>query len=595
MLIVTQLPDKRLSVKCDYYYRDRIRNIPTAYFNQTLKQWILESYMLGSLENEFRGELVYKTPRWVILDEPMPDMSKMYEITDKSIQCPTLKLKPYDYQDYGIRFMIDKLIKHNMVLNADSVGLGKTICTIGTLKWFIENKNYTKILIICKKSIKRQWKEEFDKFTDLSKDFDIIYTEETAAKRKKAYKQFENSNKGILITNYHSFLNDTDLIGSLYYDIVVIDEVHSVKARTGKLNNNIAKVVYKKPVIFLTGTPIMSNPEDIFGIVQISDPGYFGTWRDFSKEHIVWAMTAFGNKVVGAKNLDVLRQKVQDILIRRTEYEVSIQLPETNIIIRSCPMDALQEKIMKMISDESMDIKYQMDKLKGKDGKITNKQLWDMLDGKSKGLIAARQAACTDPRMFLYSNSDMMRKKYGVEVPSSYKMSSKMESTVDIVEDIIREGNKVIIFSKFRTSACLIAQYIYDTLKIPVLMYTGDENQNIRDNNIALFKTSTDHNVLVGTDAMAEGLNLQIAKYIINIDQPDFYAIKMQRIGRVRRTGSHFNNVTIYDMITADGLNVKSQDINRLENIEKTKDVSDAIVSIDEAQRQALLNAMKGN
>ena len=595
MLIVTQLPDKRLSVKCDYYYRDRIRNIPTAYFNQTLKQWILESYMLGSLENEFRGELVYKTPRWVILDEPMPDMSKMYEITDKSIQCPTLKLKPYDYQDYGIRFMIDKLIKHNMVLNADSVGLGKTICTIGTLKWFIENKNYTKILIICKKSIKRQWKEEFDKFTDLSKDFDIIYTEETAAKRKKAYKQFENSNKGILITNYHSFLNDTDLIGSLYYDIVVIDEVHSVKARTGKLNNNIAKVVYKKPVIFLTGTPIMSNPEDIFGIVQISDPGYFGTWRDFSKEHIVWAMTAFGNKVVGAKNLDVLRQKVQDILIRRTEYEVSIQLPETNIIIRSCPMDTLQEKIMKMISDESMEIKYQMDKLKGKDGKITNKQLWDMLDGKSKGLIAARQAACTDPRMFLYSNSDMMRKKYGVEVPSSYKMSSKMESTVDIVEDIIREGNKVIIFSKFRTSACLIAQYIYDTLKIPVLMYTGDENQNIRDNNIALFKTSIDHNVLVGTDAMAEGLNLQIAKYIINIDQPDFYAIKMQRIGRVRRTGSRFNNVTIYDMITADGLNVKSQDINRLENIEKTKDVSDAIVSIDEAQRQALLNAMKGN
>ena len=595
MLIVTQLPDKRLSVKCDYYYRDRIRNIPTAYFNQTLKQWILESYMLGSLENEFRGELVYKTPRWVILDEPMPDMSKMYEITDKSIQCPTLKLKPYDYQDYGIRFMIDKLIKHNMVLNADSVGLGKTICTIGTLKWFIENKNYTKILIICKKSIKRQWKEEFDKFTDLSKDFDIIYTEETAAKRKKAYKQFENSNKGILITNYHSFLNDTDLIGSLYYDIVVIDEVHSVKARTGKLNNNIAKVVYKKPVIFLTGTPIMSNPEDIFGIVQISDPGYFGTWRDFSKEHIVWAMTAFGNKIVGAKNLDVLRQKVQDILIRRTEYEVSIQLPETNIIIRSCPMDTLQEKIMKMISDESMEIKYQMDKLKGKDGKIINKQLWDMLDGKSKGLIAARQAACTDPRMFLYSNSDMMRKKYGVEVPSSYKMSSKMESTVDIVEDIIREGNKVIIFSKFRTSACLIAQYIYDTLKIPVLMYTGDENQNIRDNNIALFKTSIDHNVLVGTDAMAEGLNLQIAKYIINIDQPDFYAIKMQRIGRVRRTGSRFNNVTIYDMITADGLNVKSQDINRLENIEKTKDVSDAIVSIDEAQRQALLNAMKGN
>ena len=54
----------------------------------------------------------------------MPDMSKMYEITDKSIVAPTLKLKPYDYQDYGIRFMIDKILKNGFVLNADDVGLG---------------------------------------------------------------------------------------------------------------------------------------------------------------------------------------------------------------------------------------------------------------------------------------------------------------------------------------------------------------------------------------------------------------------------------------------------------------------------------------
>ena len=594
MLILTQLPDKRLSIKCDYYYRNRMHNIPTAYFNNSLKQWIVEHYMLGSIEKEFKGELVYKTPRWVILNEPMPDMSKMYQINNNNIQCPSLKFKPYDYQNYGIRFMIDKLLTYNIVLNSDDVGLGKTIQTIGTLKWFIENKGYTKILIICKKSIKRQWKEEFDKFTDLSMDFNIIYTGETAPKRKKAYKEFDKSNKGILITNYHSFLNDTDLIKSLNYDIVVIDECHEIKSKTGKLNNNIGSAVQGKPVIFLTGTPIMSKPEDIFGIVQIADPTYFGEWKTFSSQYIVSAMTNFGYKVVGAKNLDILREKVQNILIRRTEYEVSIELPKTNIIKRSCVMDDTQEKLLSMIHDDTMDIQNEMDKLKDVNGKIKNQEKYDMLEGRAKGLIAARQAASTDPRMFLYSGSKMMRDKYGVEVPNTYKMSDKCESIIDIVEDIIQSGNKVIIFSKFVTSAKLVANDIHNKLKINVLMYTGEENQEVRDNNVYWFKTSEDYNVLIGTDAMNAGLNLQVAKYIINIDQPDSFAYKTQRIGRARRAGSAFDNVIVYDMITANSENAKSKDEERLENIEKNKDLSDALVSIDESQRFALINAMKG-
>lgn len=449
-------------------------------------------------------------------------------------------------------------------------------------------------MIICKKSIKRQWKTEFDKFTDLSKTFNILYTEETAAKRKKAYQEFQNSNQGILITNYHSFLNDTDIIKSLDYDMVVIDEVHSVKARTGKLNNNIASAVQGKPVIFLTGTPVMSKPEDIFGIVQIANPNYFGKWRDFSKEHLVYAQSPFGMKLVGAKKLDELREKVQDILIRRTKYEVSIDLPETNIVKISCAMDVIQYKLLKMISEETLELNSQMNRLKESDGKIINQKLYDMLEGRSKGLIAARQAASTDPRMFWYSNSKTMKEKYGAEVPSSYKMSNKSESLIDIVEDIIQSGNKVIIFSKFVTSAKLAGQDIMEKLKVPVLMYTGMENQNTRDNNVDLFRNSVDHNILIGTDAMSEGLNIQVAQYVINIDQPDTNAIKEQRIGRVRRAGSQFDNIVVYDMITANGMDMKSKDEERLENIEKNKDLSDALVSIDESQRQALIQAMKG-
>ena len=594
MLVITQLPSGQLSIKSDYFYRDRIKSIPTAKFNPDTKQWVIESFMLGTLENNFKGELVYKTPRWVILNQPMPDMSKMYEITDKSIVAPTLKLKPYDYQDYGIRFMIDKILKNGFVLNADDVGLGKTIQTIATIKWFIENKNVSKILIICKKSIKKQWIDELNKFTDLGQSFVFTKTGTTAAQRKKAYKEFDNASNGILVTNYHSFLNDTDIIKSMHIDFVVIDEVHSVKARTGKLNNNITKVTMGKPTVFLTGTPIMSKPEDIFGIVQMVDPNYFGQWTNFKNYYLTVDLGGrYGPRVVGAKHLDELRDKVQDIVIRRTEYEVSIQLPKTIIDTVLCQMDSTQEELLKAIAEDQDSITTSMDKLKV-NGKIPdyNQAKAEQLEGRSKGLIAARQAASTDPRLFLRSTSKMMRDVYGKLIPSSYKMSDKTESIIDKVEDILASGDKVILFTKFRTCAQMIGEDIHKHFKENVLLYTGMENDQQRDMAVDYFKNTTTYNVLIGTEAMAEGLNLQCAKYVINIDQPDTLAIKTQRIGRARRAGSAFNNVVVYDMITESTNTVRSKDEERLENINKNQDLTDALVSIDDAQRKALINAM---
>lgn len=596
MLTITQLPNKKLSIKADYFYRDRIKHIPTAMFDPNTKQWIIESFMLGTLENNFAGELVYKTPRWIILNQPMPDMSTMYEITDKSILAPDLKLKPYDYQDYGIRFMVDKILKRGFVLNADDVGLGKTIQTIGVLKWFIANRNACKILIICKKSIKKQWIDEIKKFTDLELLFAMDKTGTTAAQRKKAYDAFNKASKAILVTNYHSFLNDTALFQQMNIDFVVIDEVHSVKARTGKLNNNIAKITYGKPTVFLTGTPIMSKPEDIFGIIQMVAPGYFGKWSDFCKEFLTIDRNGrFGSRVVGARNLDKLRYLVQDIVIRRTEYEVNIQLPKTRIQQISCSMDSTQEQLLLEIQKVQDSIAESLDRLKV-NGTIPdcNREKAEQLEAKSKGLIAARQAASTDPRLFALSYSKMMKDTFGQLVPVSYKMSSKTESILDIVEDIVSNGDKVILFTKFRTCASMICNDIQKELKENVLLYTGAESDEIRDMNVDLFKNTTTYNVLIGTEAMAEGLNLQCAKYVINVDQPDTLAIKTQRIGRARRAGSQYDSVIVYDMITTSTIKAHSKDEERLQNIMNNQDLTDALVTIDEAQRKALIDAMKG-
>ena len=187
----------------------------------------------------------------------------------------------------------------------------------------------------------------------------------------------------------------------------------------------------------------------------------------------------------------------------------------------------------------------------------------------------------------------MMRDTYGAMVPSSYKMSSKTEAVLDTVEDIVTNGDKVVIFSKFKTCVYMIAEDIRSKLKQNVLLYTGEQTEEERDDALKKFWTMDTYNIIIGTEAMSTGLNIQIAKYVINIDQPDTLAIKTQRIGRVRRAGSTFDNVIIYDMITSDGNNARSKDIERLENIANNQDVTDALVTIDDSQREALIKAMK--
>lgn len=593
MLTVTQLASGLLGIKTNFFYKDRIKTIPTAKWNNDTKQWTIEKSALGYLEFEFDGELVYKTPKWVLHGEPMPDMSQMYKISDESIQVPDMKMKLYDYQQYGVRFMIDKMLKRNWVINADDVGLGKTCCSIATFKWFTENRGIKKILIICKKSVKKQWADEIVKFTDMNKEFWIGYTGETAKKRKKSYDEFANADKGILITNHHTFLNDYLAISSLNPDFAVIDEVHTVKTRGGKMHDRIMYVVSNIPVIFLTGTPIMSKPEDIFGIVQIADSKYFGKWNDFSSRYITYSQNVYagpygGMQPVGAKNLDELRDKTQDVVIRRTCYEVSIQLPEITIVRKDVPIDDVQFALINAITQkqsEYLDEMQQLSKIKDDENAMRK---YAMMDAMNKGLIASKQAAATDPRLFKMSTSKNIVDTFGAMVPSSYKMSSKIQSILDIVEDIMDAGNKVILFSKFKTAVMLVAEDIRTNLKQEVLTYTGSEDQVTRDKYIDMFRNTDVFNILIGTEAMSDSLNLQVANYVINIDQPDTFATKTQRIGRARRAGSQFSNVIVYDMITEG-----SKDVERLENINRNMNVTDALISLDEAQRLALINAMK--
>lgn len=455
------------------------------------------------------------------------------------------------------------------------------------------NRGAKKILIICKKSIKSQWQEEIEKFTDLHLTYSIEKTGDTKAKRIKAYNSINKSQFGILIINYQAFLNDEKEIANLNFDFVIIDEAHVVSGHGTKTNTAIQRVVSGKPCLFLTGTPVMSKPEQAYGIISIASPKYFGSWKSFKNEFIVEQFQGNYTATIGAKNLSKLRNMIQDVMIRRTEYEVSVSLPKTIETQINCPLDGIQNTLIFEINKKREALLQEFESMMIQYNKNPNQGLYQRLqqtDAQIKGLIAATQATADDPRMFYMSTSQYLQKNFLQFIPNTYKKSSKIEKLVDIVDNIVDSGHKVIIFTKFRTSALLIQEQLKKDLKLESLLYTGKENESQRDNNINLFKNDDDYKILIATEAGAEGLNLTVAKFVINFNLPDTAAIYTQRIGRIRRVSSTFNNVIVYNLLTEN-----SKDTERWENIERNKNLEGALISVDEAQQEALINAMKNN
>ena len=578
MITVTMSRDgKRLFLGSHYEYRFRIKKLPSAEFDRQTKMWVIPKSGIKALLEAFKGELYFRTPRWKILGELEPPKEEVTFFSDaENIEIPKLNLTPYDYQKHGIRFMIDRIDTLGFCLNADAVGLGKTIQSIGVVRHYMNKGEVKKVLVVCKKSLKSQWKSEFYKITG-DEAFPVFVTGDSKAKRKKAYEGIFEASEGMLVTNYHSFLNDLDQLSRVKYDLVIIDEVHTIKGRKGKMNNAVQNAVKDcRKVIFLTGTPIMSRPDDIFGIIQIADKDYFGSYSAFNKEYIVAINGLYGYQIIGAKNLDKLSEKIKKFMIRRTQEDVSIQLPEVTIETVFAGKDKVQEAVLLEIESRSESINMQKERFLDNNGRAIPQYATDLqsLVDKEKQFLACKQFAADDPRIFSMSSSSARLNETLKELaPEKYKGSEKTELLVDLVDNIVSGENKVIVFTHFETSARLLEAEIKKKLGIEALMYTGKVSEAKRDENIRLFNESPEHMVLIGNDAMAEGLNLQVASYLINYEQADTYALKQQRIGRIRRAGSVHSHAHVFDVVTED-----SYDTQKLKKIQRDKDLSESLI-----------------
>ena len=152
-----------------------------------------------------------------------------------------------DFQKGGISYCKDK----QQVIIADEMGLGKTIQAIGLVNLLKTRK----VLVICPAFLCYNWQREMGKWLTAGIDLETI-------------------SYGMLANHEHRAT----------YDLVILDESHYIKERTAKRTKAALAVKFKKR-LFLTGTPILSHPIDLWTTLHAIDAKAWGTEVQFAKKY----------------------------------------------------------------------------------------------------------------------------------------------------------------------------------------------------------------------------------------------------------------------------------------------------------------------
>lgn len=230
------------------------------------------------------------------------------------------------YQKAGVAFLRDRLASgKGGALLADEMGLGKTIQVIGYMNVLLATSGRERLraLVIAPKIALINWQRELEKW--------LIKPHSIAIWTTKAQPAAD-----IVIINYdivaklHAMLAD----GSRRWDLMACDESHALKDTKAQRTKAVLGGKGMSPIpadrrIFMTGTPILNRPIELFPILKSCGVDYATNYFRYATQYCDGHGTRFGFDASGASNLDDLQEKLRSgVMVRRLKSDVLTELPD---------------------------------------------------------------------------------------------------------------------------------------------------------------------------------------------------------------------------------------------------------------------------
>ena len=441
-----------------------------------------------------------------------------------------LKTKLLPYQMDGVAFAAGA----GRAILADDMGLGKTIQGIGVAEYFAREANIERVLVVCPASLKSQWKDEIERFSDRRATLVLG----RAGEREDLY-----GSEFFTVCNYEQVLRDMSAIEAVPWDLIVLDEGQRIKNWESKISRAV-RTLESRFALVLSGTPLENRLDELFTVARFVDPFRLGPAHEFFNRHRV---VDEKGKVTGYQRLDELRETLRPILLRRTRAAVAKQLPNrTDTVVRVTP------------TQEQLEIHQAAAR---RIAQITSKKYLTEMDllQLQKAMQQCRMAA---DGTFLVD-----------KVQPGY--SSKLDRLAELLTELAdHPDRKIVLFSEWKGMLDRVED-VLRRLDLDSVRLDGSVPQKKRPALIDRFQTDPACRVILMTNAGSTGLNLQSADTVINVDLPWNPAVLEQRIARAYRMGQD-RPVHVYNLVTEDTLEERL-----LDTLASKKDLADASLDFD--------------
>jgi superfamily II DNA or RNA helicase len=421
------------------------------------------------------------------------------------------------YQTEGFHFLAYLASNRFGGVLADDMGLGKTLQTLAWLGWLREGTRDSRSpipsLVVCPKSVMENWRAEAEKFYPSLRV--RLWQGDVAAELTAA-----RDHSDLIVINYTQLRYLSHQIARVPWLAAILDEAQYIKNPNSQ-TAQAARSLQAEYRLALTGTPIENRLLDLWSIFSFAMPGMLGHRAQFIRR--------FEGKDDSLARRR-LAARVRPFLLRRTKGQVERDLPDRVEEDLLCEMEGEQKTLYSAALKRARQLVLGL-----KTPEELNQQRFNILTS----LLRLRQICC-HPQL--------------VDASLRGAESGKMSALEDIIEPLIEEGHKTLVFSQFVTMLDLLREK-FRGHGWPCF-YLAGETEN-RGELVREFQSAMGGGVfLLSLRAGGFGLNLTAASYVVLFDPWWNPAVENQAIDRTHRIGQT-SKVIAYRLLMRDSIEQK--------------------------------------
>lgn len=444
---------------------------------------------------------------------------------------------------------------------ADDMGLGKTPQLLAFLLYLKAEDMLNKpTLLVCPTSILNNWEREVHKFSPTLST--LIHHGEKRNKGKSFVKEVKN--KHLVITSYSIVYRDTEILEKIEWKGLVLDEAQNIKNPQAKQSQAVRKLKTEFRIA-LTGTPVENHLSELWSILDFLNPGFLGT-QQFFQCRFAKPIEKYGDR----ESLQLLRSLVRPFILRRLKSDKDIvrDFPEKQEINVFCGLSPEQGKLYQELVNNSL--------------QELEEKIGIQRQGIIFSLLIKLKQICNHPAQFLKEKQPRMSDRSG-----------KLMRLEAMLEELIEEGGRALIFTQFSEWGKLLQPYLQKKFSQDVLFLYGATRRKKRQEMIDRFQNAPNGPAIfiLSLKAGGTGLNLTRANHVFHFDRWWNPAVENQATDRVFRIGQK-QNVQIHKFVCAGTLEEKINDIleSKKQLAEQTIDAGENwLTQLDTEQLRTLL------